>query len=587
MSVLTNFEDLLERIKNITTPYEYYSFKKIYEDNKDQLTHEQQEFVEREYKNKASVLNLKNYERKIRDGAIIITIGIDLTNSGKIGDINFEKFKKYIGKGKEILPIDDQQLLDLSSAERWLNFSSQDINKNIREYIIDMKKDEIDINLLYLSIRKNIVLTIKGREGFTHIRFFNKNLNFYDIEELNSVIFSFKNDEKNGITYVVNKDNAREKVANVRKTYMANVKGYLHVDLDENDKDESKNTISRVATVTFVIEHLPKNDDFDCDYFLRNVKNLCIEWENENNSEEKKIENDIENICKDKYIRKVRIQYNNKEEIKEAVNFYDFLFLNIWNEIIYPTRRNISKLNKEVLNPNKFLEKIKRETGFIIFENPVLIFDKTPEMENYKIQEYPDYFIEMLLDFYGGRSYKEYLKGDIEEFKENAVVFGRAILYTRYDFSIFSRDSYNMKYFYENRINLRERGTRWAISWAILLGDMVTTSATYFILHNAEIEEHLSKKKSVKELKKITQKAIFDFEYYYDVDVVSWRSFRIEFEIAKRNFNLDYYHGVLKDRLQLFSTYEIAQENKRITYLIVLLTVVLIVLAIVPHYIKF
>jgi len=127
MSALTNFEDLLEIIKNITTPYEYYSFKKIYEDNKNQLTHEQQEVIEKEYKDKASVLNLKNYERKIRDGAIIISIGIDLTNSGKIGDINFEKFKKYIGKGKEIFPIDDQQLLDLSLAERWTNFSNQDI----------------------------------------------------------------------------------------------------------------------------------------------------------------------------------------------------------------------------------------------------------------------------------------------------------------------------------------------------------------------------------------------------------------------------------------------------------------------------
>jgi len=31
MLTLTNFEDLLEKIKNITTPYEYYSIKEIYE----------------------------------------------------------------------------------------------------------------------------------------------------------------------------------------------------------------------------------------------------------------------------------------------------------------------------------------------------------------------------------------------------------------------------------------------------------------------------------------------------------------------------------------------------------------------------
>jgi len=50
MLTLTNFEDLLEKIKNITTPYEYYSIKEIYEKNKDQLTPEQQQIIEEEYK---------------------------------------------------------------------------------------------------------------------------------------------------------------------------------------------------------------------------------------------------------------------------------------------------------------------------------------------------------------------------------------------------------------------------------------------------------------------------------------------------------------------------------------------------------
>jgi hypothetical protein len=81
MLTLTNFEDLLEKIKDITTPYEYYSIKEIYEKNKDQLTPEQQQIIEKEYKKKASILNPKNYERKIKDGARIITIGIDLTNN--------------------------------------------------------------------------------------------------------------------------------------------------------------------------------------------------------------------------------------------------------------------------------------------------------------------------------------------------------------------------------------------------------------------------------------------------------------------------------------------------------------------------
>jgi hypothetical protein len=587
------FKDLLEIIHDITTPYEYDRFKKIYENKKDLLTLEEQKFIEAEYKKKKDVLN--NTKKKVKDGAIIITIGIDLTNDRKISDINFEKFKKYIAKEKEIQPIDKQiSFYFISSFNRyWSYFPDKDFDKNIREYVIDVKKNgeknEIDINLLYLFSRKNTQLTDKGRKGFIHIRFFNKDLNFYEIEELEPVSFPIEYDESYEKAYIPNENNVKEKIANVKKTYIAkvnkgpfkaNIKGYLHVDLNEE-----KGTISRAATVTFVIEHFPKNDKFDYDYFLRHVRDFYIEWE------EKEIENDTENICKDKFIRKVQIQDNDKKEIKEAevVTFYDFLFLTIWNKIIYPTRKNIykAKINKESLNPNMFLEKIRRESNFIIFEHSVLVFDKVPELENYKIQEYPDYFIEDLLDFFGGIEHKEYVKSDIEEFKENAFVAKTALFYESYGCIIIGRDIAKMEDFYNNKINPNEPGTRWAISWAILFGDMATTSATYFILYNSEIEEHLSKEESMSELKEITRKAIFDFEYYYDVDIINDPFLRDVFEKIKNTFKLNYYHKVLQDRLQLFSSHEIADETKKLTTVLIFLTVIIVIvegLLLIPVY---
>jgi len=364
MLTLTNFEDLLEKIKNITTPYEYYSIKEIYEKNKDQLTPEQQQIIEEEYKKKASVLNQKNYERKIKDGAIIITIGIDLTNNGEISDINFEKFKKYISKGKEITKINKQHLLELIPND----LSPKTVDKYIQEYIIDMKKieekEEVDINLLYLFHRKNNILAPKGRDGFIHIRFFNENLNFYEIEDSKPVTYSFE--YKKETAYIVKKNDINDMPVIKKQPFEANVKGYLHVDYNDNN-----NTISRVATVTFVIENLIKNDkNFDYDYFLRNVEDFYIELKNENNSNEKKIENDIENICKDKCIRKIQVKYEEKDEIREFVTFEDFLLINIWNEIVYPIRKNIYKkiepikLYKEPLNPalkpDIFIENIKK-----------------------------------------------------------------------------------------------------------------------------------------------------------------------------------------------------------------------------------
>ena len=533
------------------------------------------------------MLNQKNYERKIKDGAIIITIGIDLTNNGEISDINFEKFKKYISKGKEITKINKQHLLELIPND----LSPKTIDKYIQEYIIDMKKieekEEVDINLLCLFHRKNSILAPKGRDGFIHIRFFNENLNFYEIEDSKPVTYSFE--YKKETAYIVKKNDINDMPVIKKQPFEANVKGYLHVDYNDNN-----NTISRVATVTFVIENLIKNDkNFDYDYFLRNVEDFYIELKNENNSNEKKIENDIENICKDKCIRKIQVKYEEKDEIREFVTFEDFLLINIWNEIVYPIRKNIYKkiepikLYKEPLNPalkpDIFIENIKKQKEFIMFQSSNIVLDKAPELENYDLKKIPDYFIEDILEFLGGKDIKKkkgyIVKNYIEEIKKNGFELRDAIAYENYVCVIGPLDEYNMKDFYQNIINFDEGGLKWGIAWLILFGDMATTSATYFILYNSEIEEHLSKKKpSPKELKKITQKAIFDFEFYYDIDIVNAGLFKETFENIKNTFKLNYYHKVLLDRLQLFSNYEIAEENKEITRLLIILTVILILL---------
>jgi|GEM_PF-1049634 len=647
MLTLTNFEDLLEKIKNITTPYEYYSIKEIYEKNKDQLTPEQQQIIEEEYKKKASVLNPKKYERKIKDGARIITIGVDLTNNGEISDINFEEFKKYISKGKEISKINKQHLLELI-PKNFLLSSPETVDDYIQEYIIDKKKieekEEVDINLLYLFERKNKVLTPKGREGFIHIRFFNENLNFYEIEDSKPVTYSFE--YKNEMAYITNKNYVNQTPIIKEQTFDANIKGYLHVDYDDDN-----NTISRVATVTFVIERLIKNDkNFDYDYFLRNIEDFYVEWKNENNSNGNEIKGDKENIYGNKYIRKLQVESEGKKEIKEFVTFEDFLLLNIWNEIVYPIRENIYKriktinylkklvdyviynklseiiikkynkeydenekhlifefildiilrnkrkikesfykiikLYKKSLNPDRFIENIKKQQTFIIFQNSQIVLDKGPELENYDLKKIPDYFIEDISEFLGVRK-RHYKKKDttfktiIEEIKENGSVVPEEIVFENYYCGVTLLDLCNMKDFYQNIINFKECGLKWGIAWSILLGDMATTSATYFILYNNEIEEHLSKKKPrPKELKKITQKAISDFEFYYDIDIVDAKFFRETFENIKDTFKLNYYHKVLLDRLQLFSNYEIAEENKEITGLLIVLTLALIVLGI-------
>jgi hypothetical protein len=211
-----------------------------------------------------------------------------------------------------------------------------------------------------------------------------------------------------------------------------------------------------VATVTFVIEHLIKNDnDFDYDYFLRNVEDFYVEWKNENNSNGNEIEGDEENIYRNKYIRKLEVESEGKKEIKEFVTFEDFLLLNIWNEIVYPIRNNIKsiKSTKKLLDPDVFIENIKKQDLFIMFNSSVIVLDKAPELENYDLKKIPDYFIEDILEFLGGKNIKKkkdiIVKNYIEEIKENGFEVRGEIAYENYVCDIVRLNAYNMKDFYK------------------------------------------------------------------------------------------------------------------------------------------
>jgi hypothetical protein len=134
--------------------------------------------------------------------------------------------------------------------------------------------------------------------------------------------------------------------------------------------------------------------------------------------------------------------------------------LNIWNEIVYPIRKNIYKepLNP-ALNPDIFIENIKNQETFIMFQNSSVVLDKAPELENYDLKKIPDYFIENILDFLGGKHIDKkdiIVKNYIKEIKENGFEVRNEITYENYNCVISPLDEYNMKDFYQNIINFDE-----------------------------------------------------------------------------------------------------------------------------------
>ncbi len=113
--------------------------------------------------------------------------------------------------------------------------------------------------------------------------------------------------------------------------------------------------------------------------------------------------------------------------------------------------------------------------------------------------------------------------------------------------------------------NIGDNDIGWDIAWGMLLGGILCINSQKFLTYNREIELYsLNSRKEVKEIKEITERAISDFRDFYDVDVISGGGiFRSAFEIAKKQFSIDFYYEVLKRKLDLFSNYEIAGDQQK------------------------
>ena len=101
-------------------------------------------------------------------------------------------------------------------------------------------------------------------------------------------------------------------------------------------------------------------------------------------------------------------------------------------------------------------------------------------------------------------------------------------------------------------------------AWGALLGTMLVRISDRLIGFNIEIDER--NKDKIAHLRDLSRQAFQEFRDYYDVAVLSGNArFRSALETAKETFEINFYYDSLKKKLELFSNYEVADEQRKLS----------------------
>ncbi len=516
-------------------------------------------------------------DSKIVDGAVVLSVGLELIEDDM--NIYFEEFESALTSEKKFIPLDEEYIVKAYKDLSWPPLDVKNIKNEIQEYSLNENLDlrkKFDPYLLILFFRKYI-LTEKGREGFYHIKFHDENLDFYECESTKPFKFEIKGDTVEINPKSSNEENKKSEITcrivnDINKKI--NVKGYLHVDVTSTEKGKE---VGRIASVTFVIEppkptkdnltdknFLNKNNDYLREFFSK-IEDYYISLPENFKISVKDREVGVNDIEDEFFRRFIREDEKNRKFI--PLSFY--LLSIVWNEIIYKLRFQLKSTNNYI-NLVNFIKKIESTWTFTSFKCIDLVVDKIDENSVVNKIDWLYFISDFFIKFEGYRKTARVIK-----MLEDAYITSNfGFIYQNEYVHIISLEIYPMDDYYSDEITF-EAGKLWAIPWLIMLSDMATTTAMQFISYNDAIEKHIIKNESVKELKEITQKAIYDFEDYYDIDIVNAHYYKEQLEAIKETFNLNKYHQSLIDRLQLFSSYEIAEENRTTSNLIVVLTGVL------------
>jgi|GEM_PF-6437592 len=572
---------------------------------------------------------------EIRRGEYVLTIALDLSGNLKEGkELSFKQVREAIeNSGRrsnqelKVMSVDLPKLDEGNIAKAngmcsidslrppWLpDFRIDEYKKLLEsEYFMEgavgsSKHDE----LLYRNlVRKSSLLTEKGRRGLVTIKL---------LEATGVDVFKLiPGDRNQGIRPHARLLGEEAKglkgrrdfrgtewvVPSVAKrSFKAQLQVFLNISLeDREDRDDSVTDrgdrfgnakVGRVGTLTLVIEP-DSNQDVDLFEFLSSSYSLYVG-----------LAKDGENyVLHFDDVGDVNVSSVSRHYIEQdGTPLLDFLVALAWLFVVRQTRGAIlgsgmeedkSDYSQRFLSSERFADRLHELREYISFSYSVLSIghewvEYLNSVESLQVAN-PEFLEKIsdllgLVDWVGSESGAQRYLRDVGK---RSFLLGRSTILCPPNRAVALSDLRlcPQELRSSGKLDYSEWGTRWGVSWAILWEVMLCSLSETFLLYNEEIERHVETEESASELKKLTRRAFRDFATYYDVDIIQSQIFRYEFELAKDTFGINNYHRILKERLDLFSSYEIAETNSRISIWLLYLTIVLGIVGVASLLLRF
>ncbi|MEM3829178.1 MAG: hypothetical protein QXP36_08200 [Conexivisphaerales archaeon] len=484
-----------------------------------------------------------------------------------------------------------------------------DVNDYIWEYILKNivksaeNKNRFDEMLLRLFVRKNNLLTDKEKEGFIHIKIYDGVLDLNAItskNEANSLTtesYRFLIDYE-GVDkvprYIIS--DQKSKTNFETKEFPIRLRVYVFLNAKEGDNFNGKRetlAVSSPAVAIMVIE--PPSIDNE-EKFLELLQNNIREevWVNKECIERIFKEINSEDLVSKLSYNKFKEHKDNNDVPVEFVRFYDFSLAIVWSKIVKPIRENLEFEEPKFTDFGPFNKALWELRSYQSYEAKILNLPESHIVQN--ALKIPDDINRDKINNKLFRFLIYFLKSPDDISRNDALlkfVFAYMRTEANQSFDLWKRSFVDavkidtsgdvLTYYYENTIldialppfyypevlfrqnvlDLNEHSHGWMISWNIMLLSMLSYVSQTFTLFDTRLNRHIEGKKEASEIVDLTHSAYKDFIEFYDQGVISSIYYRVNYEEAKEAFGINKMYKTLMDRLQLFSEYEISEENAK------------------------
>lgn len=396
--------------------------------------------------------------------------------------------------------------------------------------------------------------------------------------------------------------------------FYANLNLYLHVDTSSDSEDIQDQTqpgesvkwqLKDIGTLTTMMEPHLDTDEAATRFFFMNTENLFIDLDDPSISSvliPERVENEnfstkLEKKSKNYVVRGFVSDPNGERKESKQRRFlklYDFLVGVSWWKVAKPLRKRIAdrpeildadskdEWIREYLDDTRFAKKLHELRAYLSFEGKAIrLIGSTSAEDLDKAPRDFQVFVSGLLTGEGEEDPKTAMK-EIrlnKLVKETTLTRGGEYLFENRCVGFSNVSDWEMPKYRANQRDYQESGTRWFISWFMLLGDMLCSLSDTFSLHSNRLERYTTQKRSARKLAEIARSTVRDFERYYDVDITVTGFFQSLFETAKKSFGIKRYYRILKDQLRILE-YEAFEELSWVSTVGNILSIAAVLLAI-------